>query len=95
MKHLIIVFGSLAIVCLLAAFSILFDVGLLPWEDKWFFTLLFLGMMLIGITLFFDAKSEIAWTEDRRSKRKQAIKGTVIITLASFCLVLLAVFGLP
>lgn len=95
MKKLSILFGSLAILTLLATGTILFNVNILPQTDKWFLSLFFTSLAFTSLTIWFHEKSQEIYTTEGYRIKKRSLRDMIIAFVASITLLVMTIFGLP
>lgn len=89
------ILGVLSILCLLAAFSIMFDVGWFPFEDKLFLTLFFTALMFITLCCYLDTKSWEIYDENSAIRRKSSMRGLIVGFISCLVLIGMTIFCLP
>jgi len=94
MKYIAYTFGVLSILCLLAGMSIMFNMNILPWEDKWFLNLFFIGIFFFGVCAYIETHSQVTYTKEQARRRKIQKRSMIFLMVCSTGLILLTTFGL-
>lgn len=95
MKKIAIIFAILSTLLILGSMSIMFDMGILPWKDKWLLCLLFGGLFCFGIYGYLESKATITYSSGSERIRRQQMGNMTVVIICTLGLILCTIFGLP